>query len=261
MTFFIGRIGNDAFGKQMMERLTKEGIKTSNVIIDPDAASGVAIILIDSQGQNMISVAPGANEKLAKEDLKTVKEIIEKANVVVLQMEIRMEVIREIINTTFQSEIMSVLNPAPFKEIPLEVLKKVDIITPNENELFQLYKSLGFNEQKKIKKKNLSKVTKDLHSLGINTIIVTLGEKGCFVSDSKNGEQFYIPAIEVTAIDTVGAGDALFALASLFVYSKTDPELIPFISNCAGGLAANIVGNKESITKNKLMDFIEKLLK
>jgi ribokinase len=246
-TVFVGKVGNDAFGTQMLEHLANEGINTSSVIIEPDVASGVAMILIDSQGQNMISVAPGANEKLVKEDLKDVKVIIENANVVIVQMEIQMEVIREIFKITVAKKAISILNPAPFKEIPLEVLKNIDIITPNENELYQLHESLGFKEQQERQHENIPKVAKDLHSCGINTIIVTLGDKGCFVSDGKNGTQFHVSAIDVDAIDTVGAGDCFNGvLASRLCQGDNLGKAIRY-ANVAASIAVTRTGAQSSI--------------
>lgn len=246
-TVFIGKVGNDTFGIQMIENLSNEGINTSNMIIDPNVASGVAIILIDSQGQNMISVAPGANERLVREDLKDAKELIEKATVVVLQMEIQMEVIREIFDITFSKKVISILNPAPFKDIPLEILKKIDIITPNENELYQLHKSLGFKEQQERCTENIPKVAKDLHSRGINKIIVTLGDKGCFVSDNKNGEQFHITAIEVNAIDTVGAGDCFNGVLASRLCKGDNLSKATKYANVAASIAVTKTGAQTSM--------------
>ena len=246
-TIFIGKVGNDTFGTQMLENLATEGINTSGVIIDPDVTSGVAMILIDSQGQNMISVAPGANEKLVQEDLKNAKEIIEGATVVIVQMEIQMEVIREIFDITYKKKAISILNPAPFKEIPLKVLKKIDIITPNENELYQLHRSLGFKEQQKKHHENIPKVAKDLHSCGINTIIVTLGDKGCFVSDRKNGNQFHVSAIEVNAIDAVGAGDCFNGVLASRLCKGDNLERATRYANVAASIAVTRTGAQSSM--------------
>jgi ribokinase len=246
-TVFIGKVGKDTFGTQMLENLATEGINTSGVIIDPDVASGVAMILIDSQGQNMISVAPGANEKLVKEDLKDAKEIIEDATVVIVQMEIQMEVIREIFNITCEKRAISILNPAPFKEIPLEVLKKIDIITPNENELYQLHRSLGFKEQQEKHHENIPKVAKDLHSCGINSIIVTLGDKGCFVSDRKNGKQFHVSAIEVDAIDAVGAGDCFNGVLASRLCKGDNLKRATRYANVAASIAVTRTGAQSSM--------------
>src|SRR4030042_3163673 len=93
----------------------------------------------------------------------------------------------------------------------------------------------------------------------LNNFIVTLGKKGS--AYVHKGKILKAPALTSSVKDTVGAGDALFALTSLFAYSKAEPELIPFIANCAGGIASNIMGNKESVTKEKLLSFAGELLK
>ncbi len=246
-TVFIGKVGNDTFGTQMLEHLANEGIDTSGVILDPDIVSGVAIILIDSKGQNMISVAPGANKKLVKEDLKDATDIIENATVVILQMEIRLEVIREIFGIASEKKVISILNPAPFKEIPLEVLKKVDIITPNENELYKLHNSLGFKEQQENLHEKISKVANDLHTCGINTIIVTLGNKGCFVSDRKNGEQYHVSAIQVSAIDAVGAGDCFNGVLASRLSKGDNLRTATRYANVAASIAVTRTGAQSSM--------------
>ncbi|MHA2246841.1 MAG: ribokinase [Candidatus Hodarchaeales archaeon] len=246
-TVFIGKVGNDTFGTQMLEHLANEGINTSGVIIDPDVASGVAIILIDSKGQNMISVAPGANAKMVQEDLKNVTEIIEKATVVMVQMEIKMEVIREIFNIASKKRVITILNPAPFEEIPLEVLKNIDIITPNENELHQLNLSLGFKDQQEISHENISKVANDLHSCGTNTIVVTLGNKGCFISDKTKEEQYFISAVEVTAIDTVGAGDCFNGVLASGLCKGANLRTAIKYANVAASIAVTRKGAQSSM--------------
>jgi len=93
----------------------------------------------------------------------------------------------------------------------------------------------------------------------LNNFIVTLGKKGS--AYAHQDKLFKAPVLISSVKDTVGAGDALFALTSLFAYSKAEPELIPFIGNCAGGIAANIMGNKESVNKEKLLSFAGELLR
>ncbi len=246
-TVFIGKVGNDTFGAQMLEHLADEGINTTGTIIDPDVASGVAIILIDSNGQNMISVAPGANKKLVQEDLKNAVDIIENASVVILQMEIQLEVIREIFSIASEKKVISILNPAPFKEIPLEVLKTVDIITPNENELYKLHVSLGFKEQQDKFHEKISNIANDLHSRGINTIIVTLGNKGCFVSERKTGEQYHVSAIEIAAIDAVGAGDCFNGVLASRLCKGDNLRTATRYANVAASIAVTRTGAQTSM--------------
>jgi ribokinase len=206
-TVFIGKIGIDPFGTQMLENLTKEGIDTQFVIKDPEEASGVAMILIDPEGQNMISVAPGANKNWTSDDLDDAVSLVEYASVVLFQMEISSEIISKIAHIITENEAISILNPAPFKEIPLKTLKNIDILTPNENELFKLYSYLGFTYNSHDFLENLPEIVNDLHIHGINSLVVTLGSKGCYVSDKNTKEQLRIHGIEVDSTDAVGAGD------------------------------------------------------
>ncbi|MHA1996264.1 MAG: ribokinase [Candidatus Hodarchaeales archaeon] len=246
-TAFIGKVGNDTFGSQMLENLANEGIDTTGIVSDTDVASGVAMILIDSNGQNMISVAPGANKKLVLTDLEDARNLIENASVVIIQMEINLEIIQEIIDRTSDNEVISILNPAPFKAIPVEILKKVSVLTPNENELLKLHTSLGFKNQGGISSENLSKVVHDLHSIGINTLVVTLGNQGCLVSEGNNGNQIHIPAIEVDAVDAVGAGDCFNGVLASRL-SKSDTLITAArYANVAASIAVTRTGAQTSM--------------
>ncbi len=129
--------------------------------------------------------------------------------------------------------------------------KNPNFISMNEQEI-RLPLCKRFEEIEEI-------VKETYHLFKYENFLVSLGKRGSIFVNK--GKIFRAPVLVSTVKDTVGAGDALFALASLFVYSKKDPKLIPFIANCAGGLAANIVGNKENITKNKLRKFIGNILK
>jgi len=103
-------------------------------------------------------------------------------------------------------------------------------------------------------------VIKEVYTLfKYENFLVTLGKKGCIFIN--NGNLFKAPALITSVKDTVGAGDALFAITSLWIYLKADNEIIPFIGNCVGGIAANIMGNKEGITKDKLLNFIKETIK
>jgi ribokinase len=195
----------------------------------------------------MISVAPGANKKLTEKDLESVISIINEASVVILQMEIHMQIIQKIIGIASEKRIISILNPAPFEEIPLEVLKQVDILTPNENELIKLYISLGFKEPNDISNENLSKVANDLHSRGIKSVIVTLGNKGCFVSDGNTGEQFQISAFEVDAIDAVGAGDCFNGVLASRLSKGEKLQVAAQYANVAASIAVTRSGAQSSM--------------
>lgn len=206
-TFFIGKIGMDPFGAQMISQLKKEGINVDHILRDPHEASGIAFIMIDHYGENMISVAPGANTKLSPEDVQSKSDLIINANSIVVQMEIPIETIEEIFKIASNGNSIKILNPAPLKPIPLEIIKNIDIIIPNEGELFHLHSLLNFKDLPERGEENLVRASQNISELGVDTIITTLGDQGSLVYESEKKSFTKIPALKVKAVDTVGAGD------------------------------------------------------
>jgi ribokinase len=211
-TVFIGKIGTDPFGDQMITQLNDEGININYVIRDPQEPSGVAFILIDQNGENMISVAPGSNFRLNSKEIRSNAEIIRDAFVTVVQMEIPMETIQAIFAIASEGKSIKILNPAPFKPIPIELLKMVDIIIPNEGEIFKLHSLFGFQKSTGKGNQKIIEVSRDISSLGVPYIITTLGNKGCIIFDGNSDQIFKMPAPKVKAIDTVGAGDCFIGV-------------------------------------------------
>ncbi len=246
-TAFIGKVGTDTFGKQMIDNLSSEGIDTRYVIKDPDEASGVAMILIDPEGQNMISVAPGANKNWILEDLDNAVELIEEASVVIFQMEIPYEIITNIVRLTSEKNVISILNPAPFKEISLELLKNITILTPNENELLKLYSSLGFSNNSNNFLDSLPKIVNDLHKRGINSLVVTLGSNGCYISDRNTKEQLHILGINVDSVDAVGAGDCFNGVLASRISIGDSLEVAAKYANVAASIAVTRKGAQTSM--------------
>jgi len=206
-TLFIAKIGRDAFGDQMISHLRNEGINIDYIIRDPNEPSGIAFIIIDKNGENIISVAPGANIKLKPEDIEKHADLLKNANTLLVQMEISIETIEKIFSIASKGNAIKILNPAPLKPIPVDILKKVDIIIPNQGELIRLYSLLGFKELKIKGYEKMIKISKDISRLGVRDVITTLGNKGSLIYQSELEETTKIPAIKVQAIDTVGAGD------------------------------------------------------
>ena len=246
-TIFIGKIGTDAFGDQMISRLTKEGIDMSNVIRDNEHPSGVAFIMIDESGENMISVAPGANFHLSKSDVIKNSEIIKNASSLVVQMEIPIETIEEIFKIASQGNVIKILNPAPLKSIPKNVLKNLDIVIPNEGELYRLHSLLELPEVKTEGKDKIVQASKDIVEFGINFVITTLGSKGCLIYDRNNDEVTEIPAIKVKAVDTVGAGDCFNGvLASKLCNGESVKSAVKY-ATVAASIAVTRKGAQESM--------------
>jgi ribokinase len=247
-TIFIGKIGIDAFGDQMVTRLTKEGINMDHVIRDSEVPSGIAFILVDNKGENMISVAPGANARLLPSEIKKKSDIIKNAKILVVQMELSIETIEEIYKIAATGKVIKILNPAPLKPIPIEILKNIDIIIPNEGELYRLHTLIGYNELKSIEeKKKIIEASKEISSTGLKTIITTLGSKGCLIYNAEKDEAIEIPAFKVDAIDTVGAGDCFNGvLASQLCKGETIANSVRY-ANAAASIAVTRRGAQESM--------------
>ncbi|MFX1411310.1 MAG: ribokinase [Promethearchaeota archaeon] len=246
-TIFIGKIGIDLFGEQMISRLSMEGIKIDHVFRDQHEHSGVAFILIDSNGENMISVAPGANFNLTVEEVKAKEDIIKNANTLVVQMEIPIDVIAEIFNVASKGNVIKILNPAPLKSIPRNILENIDIIIPNEGELFRLYSLLELNGLSGEGIEKIIQASRDICSLGPKIIITTLGNKGCVVYNRENDISIDIPAPKVKAVDTVGAGDCFIGvLASKLSKGEKIIEAVKF-ATIAASIAVTRKGAQESM--------------
>jgi ribokinase len=246
-TIFIGKIGIDLFGDQMVSHLKNEGVNMDFVIRDTQNPSGVAFILIDENGENMISVAPGANFKLNVNDINTRKEIIKNAKVIVVQMEIPIDTIQEIFTIASKGKSIKILNPAPLKPIPIEVFKNVDIIIPNEGELYRLHSFLDFKKITNEGKQKIIQTARDISSLGSKYIITTLGKEGCLIFETKNNKVYEIHPPKVKAVDTVGAGDCFIGvLASSLNRGENLLDAVQF-ATVAASIAVTRKGAQQSM--------------
>ena len=257
-TTFIGKIGKDIFGNQMISQLTEEGINMSHIIRDSENASGVAFILIDENGENMISVAPGSNFNLSSEEINSKADIIKNASVVVVQMEIPIKTIEEVFKIASEGNVIKILNPAPLKPIPLETLKNVDIIITNELELYRLHSFMNLHEETGEQKHQIKQTSREIARLGIKYVITTLGDKGCLIYLGKEDNFIEISAPKVEAVDTVGAGDCFIGvLASKLSQGESIINAVKY-AVIAASIAVTRKGAQESMP---YLNEIEELLK
>jgi ribokinase len=236
----IARIGDDAFGKMSIENFKKENINIENIYTDRDAPSGVAFIVVDDKGENIIVVAPGANATLNEKDIQDAEDVIKKADVILFQLEIPMSTVAEGIRLAKKHNRMVMLNPAPAASIPKEILQSVDIITPNQTETLVL---TGIAVNDAITAQHACNV---LHEMGILTVIVTMGEQGAYISsDNYHG---LIPGFTAgVVIDTVAAGDTFCGgLAIALAEGKSLKDAVQF-ANAAAALSVTKIGAQASI--------------
>ncbi|OEZ92052.1 ribokinase [Janthinobacterium sp. HH106] len=196
----IGCVGDDAFGATLRAALVGDGIIDSHISTLPGVASGIASILVDDNGQNSIVIAGGANDLLSPAHIDAAKELIEQADIVVLQLETPMDTVVHAIKLARSLGKTVVLNPAPAPaaSLPQGVLELVDYLIPNEIEAAML---AGVSPEGA----DAKALAAALQKLGSDNVIITLGSKG--VHAALYGGDFTFPAEVVQAVDTTAAGD------------------------------------------------------
>jgi ribokinase len=239
-TMFIGKIGNDIFGKQTVEMLGKLGIDTTHVTIS-DRPSGVALINVDASGENSIAVASGANADLTPADIDAAEKDIANAALIIMQLESPLETVEYAAKVAKKHGVTVILNPAPAPAQPLSasLLENVDIIIPNKTEA-EIISGIEISDEE-----SEQRAINAIHAMGIKTVIFTLGSKGALLCE--DGTSQLIPTFKVKAIDTTAAGDT-FCGAFCVAISEGRPirDAILF-ANRAGSITVTRMGAQQSI--------------
>lgn len=240
----IGSVGNDDNGRKIIHRMNELGIDTSRIEL-VDTKTGNAMINVDNNGNNTIIVYGGANKCVKKEVIDKNEDIIKKADFILFQLEIPIETVEYGINIAKKHNRKIILNPAPAQKLSDNILKNVDILTPNETELAIIS---GENDLKLGARKLLE--------AGVKEVIVTLGEKGSYYLS--NEKEILSESIKVKAIDTTAAGDSFNgALAVSICEGKYIEEVLEF-SNVVGALTTTKSGTENSLPYREA---VNKLLK
>ena len=216
---FIACVSDDTFGTESIENYKKDSIDTSFIKVKPGMHSGVALINVAEDGENSIAVAPGANSHLLPEDIIKSANAFKEAGIILAQLEIPMETVSAVAELAENLKIPLILNPAPGAKLPTSLLKRISIITPNETEAALLTGTKEINDD------SIPLMAKDLHDLGIQIVIITLGSKGVYLLNSEF--KGIIPGYKVKAVDTTAAGDVFNgALATALSGKKAVREAI-----------------------------------
>jgi len=240
----VGRVGNDDFGNTLIQGLVEDKIKTTHVIKDSKSRTGVAMISVAADGENMIVVASGANANVSVEDVGNTRSLMRDTDLLLVQLECPLETVTAAIELAKAYGVPVVLNPAPAQRLPKSLLKNVDYLTPNQNELLILTGEVNLND-------GIEKIQK----WGLKNLIITLGANGARLISE--GIDQHIPAHEITAVDTTAAGDAFNgALAVAIAEGKPLLEAVSY-GMAAGALASTKRGAQPSLPTR---DAVENLL-
>ena len=235
---FIGKRGNDLFGNQAMGLFMREGIDTQYIVKDPELPSGVALITVDSAGENSIVVAPGSNGNLLQEDIPVKVFESGKFGILLLQLEITINTVEfSAINAT-RNNIKVILNPAPAQDLPDSLLRNIWLLIPNENEAEKLsgIKVLDFS--------SAETAAAEIQKKGVKNVIITMGEDGAFVkSEHFTGK---IPGVKVTAVDTTAAGDVFNGAIAVALSECKELEEAVIFANKAASISVTRLGAQAS---------------
>ena len=235
-----GRVGKDSFGPFLIESLKSNHVHTSHVLTD-ESATGTAIIVVDSSGQNSIVLSAGANGKVFPADVESVSKL--NPSLILLQLEIPIPTVLHAAQYAKQKEIRVILNPAPAQPIPDELISLTDFIIPNETELSLL---TGL-EVKDIS--SAERAAKILLDHGAKNVIVTLGDKGALFASHNQVTQ--VDAFKVDVIDTTAAGDAFIGgFASALLRGVEIVEAVKYANAC-GALATTKFGAQPSLPRKE----------
>lgn len=236
---FIAGLGQDAFGDVSIASYMAEGINTEYIIRDEKASSGVALIMVNRIGENIIAVAPGANAKLSPADIIAAENAIEGANCLLVQLEIPLETVRVAIQLAVKHHVPVILNPAPATQLPSAFLEMVDYLTPNKTEATDLSGNnvshpgdLAYNVKKK---------------LNIKNVIVTMGKEGAVISGLNSSSSVEVPSFPVRSVDTTGAGDAFNGGLAVALARGDNLEYAVRYANAVGALATTRFGAQSSL--------------
>lgn len=228
-TYMVGRVGGDVFGGILKTELKAAGVDETLVAVDSEVSSGVAIIAVDDAAENTIIVIPGANGNIGTDDLSRLEGALVNAKLLLLQLEVPLEMVVAAAKMAQEKGVAVILDPAPAQELPEEIYSFVDIITPNETEAAFL---VGFPVEEQ---KDAAHAARELLDRGCRHAIIKMGGQGAYAAALAGGRFF--PAIPVTAVDTVAAGDAFNgALAVALSEGKSFEEAVKW--GVAGGAYA-----------------------
>ncbi len=237
----VGRVGQDDFGNSLIQGLVENQVKTSLVIKDSDAPTGIAMIAVATNGENSIVVASGANLKVSEKDVSLARSQMRETDLLLLQLECPLETVAAAVDLAQAYEIPVVLNPAPAQPLSQDLLRKIDYLTPNESEIALLS---GQDD--------LEKGIQILQGWGVRNLIITMGAKGARVVTSEIDE--HLPAHEITAVDTTAAGDAFNgALGVALAENKSLMDAVRY-GMAAGALAATKRGAQPSLPTREAVE-------
>ena len=235
---FITSLGTDVNGQSALEYYKQQGLDVSMSLIVDGVPSGTAVIWVNETGENSIVITPGANNKLSPEYIQGLEKAIQEAGLLVMQMEIPYETVSAVCKIAQKYGRKVMLNVAPARKVDDALLKAVEILVVNETEAETI-------TGRKLEENNVEEMVDLLLSMGPKVVLLTLGDKGCFLKTGT--EKHVVPAFKVCPVDTTAAGDTFCgAVAAEYMSGKNWDEILKF-ATAAAAISVTRMGAQPSI--------------
>ena len=236
---FIAKVGNDPFGIRSLDQYKAEGIGTKHVLVDKEHPSGVALILVDSHGENSIAVASGANAHLMPKDIDEAQSAIKDSDIVLMQLETPMETVERAALIAKQEGKKVILNPAPAQPLSASLLECLYMLIANETEA-EFISGVQITDMNSV-----ARAADIICSKGVENVVITLGSKGAFIKE--RGAYHQVPALKVKAVDATAAGDTFCgAVCVALAEDKGITEAVEF-ANRAAAVTVTRMGAQSSL--------------
>ncbi|MEG7473231.1 ribokinase [Serratia marcescens] len=243
---FIACVGADDIGERVRRQLASDRIDTQPIEAIADSTTGVALIFVNAEGENVIGIDAGANAAVTPDYLARYQQKVIDADALLMQLESPLETVIAAARLAKQYHTQVILNPAPARELPDELLGMIDMITPNETEAQRLTGIAVDNDA------DAARAAQALHDKGIATVIITLGSRGVWLSENGNGK--LVPGFKVQAVDTIAAGDTFNgALVTALLEGKIMADAVRF-AHAAAAIAVTRPGAQPSVPWREEID-------
>jgi ribokinase len=239
-------VGDDPFGREALVGFATDGIDCEHVAVDPTAPSGVAQIFVAADGENSIGVASGANACLTPRHVEQAASAIEAANTILLQLEIPLDTVVRAAEIGSAADRRVILNPAPAQELPLELYPLLDIISPNETEA-ELLTGIAVKDES-----SAAAAAASLRDRGVDTVLITLGAAGVFVSTGTSNK--IVPGYVVEVVDTTAAGDVFNGNLAAALCRDLQLEDALVYAQAAAALSVQCLGAQPSAPTRSAID-------
>jgi len=248
---FLGRVGDDDFGRTLTDGMKAEGIDCTRVLVTAGVPTGVAVIIVDRHGENSIVVASGANYRVTPDDVYDCEDLFDAADVVLMQLELPLPAVMAAHALAARHRCKIVLDPAPAPEVMPAELCAVDVITPNVSEAEALTGKKAEEFDERVHKV----VASDLIARGAKAAVLKLGQRGSLVLTA-DGHIVKAPACKVDVVDTTAAGDAFTATLAVAVANGVKLTRAARVANAAGALACTRFGAQPSMPTREEIDML-----